>query len=322
MTIETAERKKQISIVIPIFNEGPCIGPLWDRLCKLERLISGYQFEFIFVNDGSSDNSWHLLSRLSGQSDAVKCINFSRNFGHQIAITAGMDFASGDAVVVIDGDLQDPPELIEQMVSKFEDGYDVVYAVRRSRKGESFFKRKSSRFFYRFINQLSNVPIPLNTGDFRLMSRRVLVTLAQMPERNRFVRGMVSWVGYRQIGIPFDRDGRHIGSTKYPIRKMIKFALDGIFSFSNLPLKWATWLGFFSSLISLAYILVVIGKKFMGYTLPGYASVMVAILFLGGIQLITVGILGEYIGRIFSEQQKRPLYVLQDTINIEKVTST
>ncbi|MFO0753901.1 MAG: glycosyltransferase family 2 protein [Thermodesulfovibrionales bacterium] len=307
-----------LSIVIPIYNEGKCIDALWQRLRGVEENIRDFTVEYVFVNDGSVDDSLRMLKHLAAHDARVKILSFSRNFGHQIAITAGIDYAGGEAVIVMDADLQDPPELICDMLEQYREGYDVVYAVRRVRKGETYFKRRSAEFFYKIMSRLSLVSIPPNTGDFRLMSRRVVASLSLLRERDRFVRGMISWVGFKQTGIEFDRDPRLAGETKYPLRKMMKFAFDGIVSFSNVPLKLATWMGFITSFFSLVYIFVVLVKKFLGHTLPGYASLMISILFLGGVQLITIGILGEYIGRIYNEAKARPLYLLEETVNIDR----
>ncbi len=243
-------------------------------------------------------------------------MNLSRNFGHQLAATAGIEIARGDAVVLMDGDLQDPPELVDAFVRKWREGYDVVYAVRRSRRGESPFKIATARAFYRIIKRLTKVAIPLDTGDFRLMSRRVVEALRRSPERHRFLRGMVSWVGFNQVAIDYDRDERHTGKTKYPLPKMIRFAMDGITSFSDIPLRFASYFGFTVSAIAFVYALIVIAFKLFslkppGYT-PGWASTIVAVLFLGGVQLMSLGILGEYLGRVYDEVKGRPLYLISD----------
>jgi dolichol-phosphate mannosyltransferase len=246
----------------------------------------------------------------------VVLVNLSRNFGHQLAATAGLDVAQGEAVVLMDGDLQDPPELIEQFMQRWREGYDVVYAVRRTRKGESKFKLMTASVFYRTIKRLTNVSIPVDTGDFRLMSRRVVDALKRSRERHRFLRGMVSWVGFNQTGVEYDRDQRLSGTTKYPLRKMLKFAVDGITSFSDVPLRFASYLGFVVSTAAFIYALVIIAFKLFHWGTPeyarGWASTMVVILFLGGVQLIGIGILGEYLGRIYDEVKARPLYLIAD----------
>ncbi|MGE4170144.1 MAG: glycosyltransferase family 2 protein [Candidatus Margulisiibacteriota bacterium] len=303
-----------MSLVLPIYNEEACIAALWDRLKGLAEQLVGYQVEIVFVDDGSKDNSFAQLKAIAQTDARVKVLKFSRNFGHQLAITAGMDAATGDAVVVMDADLQDPPELVLEMARHFEAGFDVVYAVRNERHGETWFKKTTAAWFYRVLNWFSTVPIPLNTGDFRLMSRPVIEALKTMREHDRFVRGMVSWVGFKQTPLYFDRDPRVAGETKYPLKKMLKFAINGIVSFSTLPLKCATWLGFILSAAAGVYIVVVLGLRFSGHTFPGYASLMIAILLLGGIQLMTIGILGDYVGRLYMESKKRPLYIVSETV--------
>jgi dolichol-phosphate mannosyltransferase len=305
-----------LSIVIPIYNESACIHELCKRLHTLAESDSTCQYDFIFVDDGSKDDSFLLLSAIAAQDHRVKLIRFSRNFGHQLAVTAGLDHVASDAVVIIDADLQDPPEVITQMVALFRDGYDVVYAQRRSRQGDSVFKKMTAKLFYRLLNRLSTVAMPLDTGDFRLMSRRVVETLGTMRESDRFIRGMVTWVGFKQTALLYDRDPRFGGETKYPLRKMVAFAMNGLLSFSTVPLQCATWLGFALSGLSGLYILVIVALWFNGATFPGYASLMVAVLLLGGIQLITIGILGEYLGRLYMDSKKRPLYIIQDRINV------
>lgn len=305
-----------VSLVIPIYNEESCIPTLWEQLQKITVGFSGYSVEYIFVDDGSADKSYSLLERIASETVTAKVLRFSRNFGHQIAITAGLAYASGDAVIVMDADLQDPPEVLKQMIAKYEAGYDVVYAVRKSRSGETFFKKITAKLFYRFLNAMSSISIPLDTGDFRLVSRRVADVLKTLGEQDRFVRGLVSWVGFKQTPIYFERHARLAGETKYPLKKMISFAMNGILSFSTLPLKWASWLGFVFAGVSGLYIVVVIFLRIMGHTFPGYASLMVVMLLLGGIQLMTIGILGEYVGRLYMESKKRPLYIVQDVLNI------
>ncbi|HET9031022.1 MAG TPA: glycosyltransferase family 2 protein [Candidatus Aquilonibacter sp.] len=306
-----------LSIVVPLFNEEDNISPLVNRIVSIaEQLPQRPSFEIVLVNDGSKDQTLARIREEMQRRPNIVLVNLSRNFGHQLAASAGVDIAQGDAVVLMDGDLQDPPELIEDFVQKWREGYDVVYAVRRTRKGESAFKLFTARLFYRTIKRLTNVSIPVDTGDFRLMSRRVVDALKKAPERHRFLRGLVSWVGYNQVGVEYDRDERHSGTTKYPLPKMIRFAVDGITSFSDVPLRFASYLGFFSSALAFIYALVVIGFKIFGRNAPGYtrgwASTIVAVMFLGGVQLITLGILGEYIGRIYDEVKGRPLYLISD----------
>ena len=306
----------RVSLVFPIFNESACLPVLWDRISEVMASLD-YDFEVIFIDDGSTDGSFDRLNAIAAADMRVKLLRFSRNFGHQIAITAGIDMTDGDAVIVMDSDLQDPPELIREMLAKFEEGMDVVYAVRRDRLGETWFKKMSATIFYKILNWMSSTPIPSDTGDFRLMSRRVVAALRTMREQDRFVRGMVSWVGFNQCPVYFDRDPRLAGQTHYPFRKMVKFALNGIVSFSTVPLRWASWLGFMLSGAAGVYIILVVGLRVTGHTFPGYASLMIAVLLLGGIQLMTVGILGDYVGRLYMESKKRPLYIVSETVGFE-----
>jgi len=306
-----------LSIVVPLYNEAENVAPLVDRVAGVvERLRADYDFEIVLVNDGSTDGTASAIRSAMQRYRHVVLINLSRNFGHQLAATAGIEIAAGDAVVLMDGDLQDPPELIEAFVRKWRQGYDVVYAVRRARPGESRFKLLTARAFYRVIKRLTKIAIPLDTGDFRLMSRRVVEALRRSTERHRFLRGMVSWVGFNQTAIEYDRDVRYAGSTKYPVGKMVRFAMDGITSFSDIPLRFASYVGFTFSAIAFVYALVIIAFKLFSlrppaYT-PGWASTIVAVLFLGGVQLMSLGILGEYLGRVYDEVKGRPLYLISD----------
>jgi len=310
----TEDKRQLLSIVIPCYNEEAVIVETMGRLMQLCSEIQEYlDVELIFIDDGSTDQTSKIIKEQSIDNPITKLIIFSRNFGHQIAVTAGIDAANGDAVVLIDADLQDPPEMIHQMVEKWRDGYDVVYGTRTDRLGESTFKIATARGFYRLINKLSSVPIPLDTGDFRLMSRNVVDTLRAMPEKDRFVRGMVSWVGFRQIALPYRRAERFAGESKYPLRKMVRFAMDGILSFSTKPLQLSVALGLtaaFISLMGIMYALVL--RLFTNIWVEGWTALMIAILFFGGVQLICVGILGEYVGRIYNEIKSRPLYVVQE----------
>jgi glycosyltransferase involved in cell wall biosynthesis len=306
-----------VSIVIPVFNEEGNITHLYERLKKIT-VSRSEDFEFIFINDGSSDSSIRLLTEIARHDNHAKVIDFSRNFGHQLAVTAGLDFCRGGCAVIIDADLQDPPELIEQMLEKWYEGYDVVYAQRKSRKGESVFKRISASVFYRLLHRLTDVDIPLDTGDFRLISRKVIEALKNMPERHRFLRGMISWSGFRQTGLEYVREERYSGKTKYPLLKMFRFALTGITSFSFVPLQIASYFGFTVSALSFLYAVYVIYLRiFTNETIQGWTSLMIAVLFLGGIQLITLGIIGEYIGRISDEVKQRPAYIIRNKINID-----
>ncbi|CAM3574318.1 hypothetical protein VA7868_04029 [Vibrio aerogenes CECT 7868] len=303
---------KKISIVIPCFNESEVIDYTVKELMSFCRRVSQYSYELIFVNDGSSDDTEEKLNKYSHQYQAVRILSFSRNFGHQQAVTAGIDASTGDAIVLIDADLQDPPEVIEQMLEKWESGYDVVYGTRIQRAGESLFKRISARWFYRLLNRMSEVPIPLDTGDFRLMDRQVVDQLIAMPEKARFIRGMVSWIGFNQTSVLYERSPRLAGESKYPLVKMLRFALDGILSFSVKPLKLSIALGFLSSGVAFLMLMYsVYIRLFTNQWVSGWTSVVVSVLFMGGIQLISVGILGEYVARIYNESKGRPLYILK-----------
>ena len=306
------ESNRLLSVVVPVFNEVEGIQAFHARLTQVLRSLETLHYEIIFVNDGSRDGSAEKLLTLAIADSHIKVIKFSRNFGHQTAITAGIDQAQGDAVVVIDADLQDPPEVIVDFVAKWEEGYDVVYGVREKREGESRLKLFTASLFYRLLKTFSKIDIPLDVGDFRLMSRRAVDYLKQMKEKDRFVRGLVSWIGFEQVGVTYVRDKRYAGTTKYPYRKMIKFAFDGITSFSTIPLSLATWLGFVTSGFAFIYMASVFVQKMLGNTVQGWATIMVALLFLGGVQLICLGILGQYIGRIFNEVKPRPIYVIED----------
>lgn len=301
-----------LSVVVPVFNEGKTIHVFYERMKKVMDSIEDMTYELVFVDDGSRDDSYEKLVRIAERDECVKVVKLSRNFGHQVAVTAGLDSARGDAVVIIDADLQDPPEVIPRFLEKWGEGYDVVYGVREKREGETAFKLLTASLFYRVLKRLTNIDIPVDVGDFRLMSRKVVDKFLQLRERDRFIRGLVSWIGFRQTGVLYKRDKRFAGETKYPLGKMIKFALDGITSFSSAPLKLATWLGYLSSSLAIFYTVVVVIEKFMGITVPGFASIMVGMLFLGGVQLICVGIIGEYIGRIYTETKGRPIYVLDE----------
>lgn len=313
----SAEPPIDLSIVVPLYNEEGNVSPLIERIAGIaERLPGIRRYEIVLVNDGSRDRTLEKIREEMQRRRDVVLVNLSRNFGHQIAATAGLDIAQGQAVVLMDGDLQDPPELIEQFLERYRAGYDVVYAVRRTRKGESPFKLFTASLFYRTIKRLTNVSIPVDTGDFRLMSRRVVDSLKRSRERHRFLRGMVSWIGFNQTGVEYDRDERLSGVTKYPLSKMLKFAIDGITSFSDVPLRFASYLGFTVSTLAFVYAVIIILFKAFHFGTPeyarGWASTMVVILFLGGVQLIGIGILGEYIGRITDEVKARPLYLISD----------
>ncbi len=313
----TRSARSFLSVVVPLFNEGANVGPLLERVvAAVEALPEAPPYEIVLVNDGSTDGTAAAIRAEMQRRRHVVLVNLSRNFGHQLAATAGIELATGDAIVLMDGDLQDPPELIGAFWAKWREGYDVIYAVRRTRKGESAFKLFTARAFYRIIKRLTKVAIPVDTGDFRLMSRRVVEALRRSPERHRFLRGMVSWVGFNQTSVEYDRDVRNAGETKYPLPTMLRFAMDGITSFSDIPLRFASYLGFTVSAVAFVYALVVIAFKLFSlkppaYT-PGWASTIVAVLFLGGVQLMSLGILGEYLGRVYDEVKGRPLYLISD----------
>ncbi len=274
---------------------------------------TGETWELILVDDGSTDGSTDIIRELAGQDPRVKPVIFARNFGHQIAVTAGLDYSRGDAVVIIDADLQDPPEVILDLMAKWREGYEVVYAIRTEREGESWFKLFTASLFYRIIYRITDVNIPLDAGDFRLLDRKVVNVLNQMRERHRFLRGMSVWVGFRQIGVPYRRAARFAGETKYPLKKMLKFASDAVTSFSYFPLQLATYLGFASAGLAIIAIPVVIIARLTGLqAFSGQATTLIAVLFLGGVQLISLGILGEYIGRLYDEAKGRPLYIVRE----------
>lgn len=306
------------SIVVPMFNEELVIEASYTRLKKVMDAFNE-AYEIIFVNDGSRDKTGMIIDQICKQDPNIKLIDFSRNFGHQIAITAGMDFAVGQAIVVIDGDLQDPPEVIAQMAEKWREGYDVVYGKRAERKGETFFKRTTAKLFYRFLKSMTDVDIPVDTGDFRLIDRKVCDALKNINEKNRYIRGLISWLGFKQIGVEFTRDKRFAGETKYPFKKMLKFAFDAITSFSYKPLKLASYLGMLLSACSFIYLLVVVFEKFYTHnTVTGWASILAVNLLFNGIILMILGIIGEYIGRIYDEAKGRPLYVIRELKNISR----
>lgn len=301
----------ELSVVVPVFNEEINIGPMYERLlAALSDAVSS--LEILYVDDGSADTSWEKISDLAARDERVQGIRFARNFGHQAALTAGVDAARGQAVVIIDGDMQDPPEVIPEMVDRWREGFEVVYGQRENRKGETWFKLVTASVFYRILRGITNVDIPVDTGDFRLMGPRAVAAFRAMPERNRFIRGLVSWIGFPQIAVMYQRQARQAGETKFPVRKMARFALDGITSFSFFPLRLATWTGFGVSIFAFLYIVVVLVLKATGVSWLGYTSLMASILFLGGVQLLMIGIMGEYLARIFDEVKRRPLYLVGD----------
>jgi glycosyltransferase involved in cell wall biosynthesis len=301
-----------LSVVTPIFNEESNVDELHARL---EAALAGIDFELIAVDDGSTDGTAGRLAALADRDRRVQVITLSRNFGHQAAITAGLDHARGDAAVVIDSDLQDPPELIPQLIERWQEGYDVVHAVRRSRPGETRFKLATARLFYRLLVRLTEIPIRRDAGDFQLLDRSALDALGSLRERSRFLRGMSVWVGFRQTEVVYEREPRAAGETKYPLRKMLRFSMDAVSSFSNLPLQAATILGFAFSVVAFLGIPVAIAFRIAGEFVPGVTTLLLVVLLLGGIQLITVGIIGEYLGRVYEEVKGRPLYVVDERRN-------
>jgi dolichol-phosphate mannosyltransferase len=304
---------KLLSVVAPVYNEVATIEQFYARVCAA---LEGVQFEIVLVDDGSTDGSDAELRKLASNDPRVRVVQLSRNFGHQTALTAGLDHARGDAVVMLDADLQDPPELIPRMLDHWRAGCDVIYAVREQRDGESRFKLTTARWFYSLFDRLAQVELQHNSGDFRMLDRRALDALLSMRERNRFLRGMTVWVGYRQAAVPYTRDRRYAGETKYTLPKMLRFSLDAISSFSHRPLQLATLLGFMISTLSFIAIPVVIVLRLLGSYLPGFSALTIAVLLLGGIQLIAIGIIGEYVGRIYDEVKGRPLYLVRSRVNI------
>jgi dolichol-phosphate mannosyltransferase len=307
----------EFSLVIPVFNEAETLPVLMERVTKMLKGLTE-SYELIFVDDGSCDNSVAVLEAYAAKDPRVKVLQFARNFGHQVAITAGLDYASGDATVVMDSDLQDPPEVIPKLWAKWKEGYDVVFAVRERREGETWFKLATASAFYRLLRRMTEVDIPADAGDFRLLSRGAREAFCQMREKHRFVRGMTGWIGFRQTGVPYKRESRHAGETKYPFRKMFRLAVDAITGFSLKPLKFATYLGLIVSGLSFLYMLFAIYQKLSGQHLEkGWASLIVSIYFLGGVQLLTIGIVGEYVGRIYEESKHRPLYLVRRAVGFD-----
>jgi dolichol-phosphate mannosyltransferase len=301
--------KKLVSYIFPIYNESGNIDVLHETLHDLLAANPQYEYEVLYINDGSKDDSLEKLIALQEDDKRIGIINFARNFGHQIAVTAGLDHAKGDAVIIMDSDMQDPPKVSFELLSKWEEGFDVVYAQRRSRK-DGLFKKVTASLFYRTLHKLAEIEIPRNTGDFRLMDRKVVDELNKFREHDRFLRGMVSYVGFKQTAVLFDRDARHSGETGYPLKKMLKFAADGIFGFSTFPLKLITRLGYLISGLSFVGILYALMVKVFdpAVAVPGWTFTVIAVLLVGGVQLIMLGVLGSYVGRIYTETQNRPLY--------------
>jgi polyisoprenyl-phosphate glycosyltransferase len=317
MTMPQTPAPIALSVVVPVFNEREALPELYRRLNAVIAELR-VTHELILVNDGSRDGSWDVILSLALADRRVKALSLSRNFGHQLAITAGLHAACGDAVVVMDADLQDPPELIVTMYERFREGYDVVFAQRRARRGETLWKRTTAKAFYRLMRHMTALEIPVDTGDFRLMSRRVADDLRRLQEQNPFIRGLVTWVGYSQVAVLYDRDRRYGGLTKFSTAKMMKFALDGITSFSSRPLRLASHIGLFFALASLALMVGLVVYQVSGGTnlVHGWTSLIVAVLFLGGLNLIAIGLLGEYIGRIYEQVKGRPMYLVKDRVNL------
>jgi glycosyltransferase involved in cell wall biosynthesis len=306
----------ELSVVVPVYNEQESVPELYRRLtAALSDVVRS--FEILLVDDGSNDRSWEIVCELAARDARVKGLSFSRNFGHQMAFTAGLDHASGDAVVIMDADLQDPPELLPQLVARWREGYDVVYAVRARRAGETAFKLFTAAVFYRLLRRITRVDIPVDTGDFRLMSRKAVEAFRRMPERHRFTRGMVAWLGFRQVGVSYARAARHAGETKYPLRKMLRLASDGITSFSYIPLQVASWAGLAVSALASLAVVAALAVRLGGGRMPAWAIVAAALALLGGLQLVAVGLLGEYVGRVLDEVKGRPLYLVRETVGME-----
>ena len=315
-------RKRLLTVVVPCANEEEVLPRTHSRLTEVLERLPDLNFEIVYVDDGSTDMTPGVLHGLQGGDTRVRVVRLSRNFGHQVAITAGMEHAAGDAVVVIDADLQDPPEVIGEFVKVWKQGNDVAYGVRAAREGETRFKLWTAKLFYRLLGKLSDTRIPLDSGDFRLIDRKVLEALLEMPERDRYIRGMVSWLGFSQAPVPYHRAARGAGRTKFSLFKMLRFGADGIISFSTLPLKLASWLGFLVSGIALAGVVWALCARLFGKDwVKGWASLTIAILFLGGVQLICLGIIGEYLGRTYGESKRRPLYVVRERLGFKEGAS-
>ncbi len=311
---------QKISVVVPMYYEEDVANECYNRLSKVMTDLNDYEHELVFVDDGSKDKTLSILEEIAQKDNKVKIISFARNFGHQCAVAAGLNYASGDAAVVIDADLQDPPAIIPEMVKLWKEGNDIVYAKRKSRKGVSIFLNISYKLFYRILSLLSDIEIPLDTGDFRLVSRNVLNTIKSMPEHNKFFRGLFSWTGFKQVPFEYDRQARFAGETKYPLKKLIKLALDGIIGFSSKPLKIVGYLGLITIAISFCLLIYALASFFLSSNnIPaGWTSIMVAITFFSGVQLLSLWIMSEYISRIYDESKQRPQYIISKTINIEQ----
>lgn len=305
----------KLSVVIPCFNESQNILELHKRVSEVCKSVVGQEYEIVLVNDGSKDNSWKIICDIVKKDTRLLAINLSRNYGHQIALTAGLELAKGARILILDADLQDPPDLLPEMMYRMDLGADVVYGQRIARTGETVFKKTSAFLFYRLLNSLIDVTIPNDTGDFRLMSRKALEVLISMPEQHRFIRGMVSWIGLKQVPILYERAARYAGDTHYPLPKMIRFAIDAITSFSIKPLRMATYLGVFSCLVSMISMIYIVINYFIGRSVEGWTSLALIVMVLGSLQLIMIGVIGEYLGRLYLEAKGRPLYVIDEVVS-------
>lgn len=306
-------QRPRLSVVIPCYNEEECLEALHARVSAAARAAVGDSYELVLINDGSRDASWKVMQQLSAGDPRLVAINLSRNHGHQLALTAGLDLCAGEQILIIDADLQDPPELLSDMRAAMRSqGADVVYAVRRKRDGETIFKKITAAFFYRMLDRITDTPIPLDTGDFRLMSRRALDAFLSLPEQARFIRGMVAWVGFKQVPFPYDRQERHAGESKYPLGKMIRFALDAITGFSTAPLRFASHAGLALTAASALLVLYIVIGWLFGRAIPGWTSLMLVVVVLGAVQMFVLGMIGEYLGRLYVESKRRPLYIVAD----------
>lgn len=306
-------KRPKLSVVVPCYNEEACLELLHGRISAAAQAAVGDDYEIVLINDGSRDASWKVMQRLSEADPRLVAINLSRNHGHQLALTAGLDLCSGEEILIIDADLQDPPELLTDMRAAMKSqGADVVYAVRRKRDGETIFKKITAAFFYRMLDRITDTPIPLDTGDFRLMTRRALDAFLSLPEQARFIRGMVAWVGFKQVPFPYDRHERHAGESKYPLGKMIRFALDAITGFSTAPLRFASHVGLLLTGASVLLVLYILVGWLLGSAIPGWTSLMLVVVVLGAVQMFVLGLIGEYLGRLYVESKRRPLYLVAD----------
>ncbi|MDP5280933.1 glycosyltransferase family 2 protein [Sphingomonas sp. DG1-23] len=306
-------KRPKLSIVVPCYNEEACLEMLHGRISAAAQASVGQDYEIVLINDGSRDASWKVMQRLSEGDPHLVAINLSRNHGHQLALTAGLDLCAGEEILIIDADLQDPPELLTDMRAAMKSqGADVVYAVRRKRDGETIFKKITAAFFYRMLDRITDTPIPLDTGDFRLMTRRALDAFLSLPEQARFIRGMVAWIGFKQVPFPYDRHERHAGESKYPLAKMIRFALDAITGFSTAPLRFASHVGLLLTGASALLVLYILVGWLFGAAIPGWTSLMLVVVVLGAVQMFVLGMIGEYLGRLYVESKRRPLYLVAD----------